>query len=93
MPTRWPFRLLLPLLLLAPVVARAQHAVVTADDVLALRKSGKPVVVVDARSPAEFQAGHIPGAINLPPERVIPEAARLPKDRKAPIVFYCRGPG
>lgn len=48
-------------------------------------------VLVDARSPAEFEKAHIAGAINVPAERTKAEAARLPRDRRTPIVFYCRG--
>ncbi|WP_040664859.1 tRNA 2-selenouridine(34) synthase MnmH [Nafulsella turpanensis] len=33
-------------------------------DFLELRKAGNPVI--DVRSPAEFEAGHIPGACNIP---------------------------
>jgi len=79
-------------LLAAPRNAAAQHAVVTADEVRALQKAKKGVVV-DARTPEEYRQVRIAGAINVPPERIAAEAARLPKDRAAPIVFYCRGPG
>ena len=75
-----------------PAVAAAQHAVVTADEVLALMK-GRKAVVVDARTPAEYRQAHIPRALNLPPEQLKAEAARLPRDRATPLVFYCRGPG
>jgi len=40
------------------------NASVDIAEFLQLQKSGYPVV--DARTPAEFQSGHIPGAINLP---------------------------
>jgi rhodanese-related sulfurtransferase len=79
--------------LTAPALAVAQHAVVSADEVLALLKGPKKAVVVDSRTPAEFRQVHIAGAVNIPPERIAAEAARLPKDRAAPLVFYCRGPG
>jgi rhodanese-related sulfurtransferase len=50
-------------------------------------------VLVDARSPAEFEEAHIAGAINIPAERTKTDAARLPRDRRAPVIFYCRGMG
>jgi rhodanese-related sulfurtransferase len=87
-------RAALALLSLAPGLAAAQHAVVTADEVLALTaRKERRAVVVDARSPQEFRAVRIRGAINLPPERVEAEAGRLPRDKGTPLVFYCRGPG
>lgn len=47
------------------------------------------MVVVDVRSPEEFAAGHVPGAINVPythmPARLTELAAHASKD----IVLYC----
>ncbi len=43
--------------------------------------------VVDARAPAQYEAGHVPGAINLPQEQVREALAGL--DRNKPIVTYC----
>jgi rhodanese-related sulfurtransferase len=50
-------------------------------------------VLVDARSTAEFEKAHIAGAINIPAERTKADAARLPRDRRTPVIFYCRGMG
>ena len=43
--------------------------------------------VVDTRVPAQYEAGHVPGAINLPQEQVREALAGL--DRNKPIVTYC----
>jgi len=43
--------------------------------------------VVDARVPAQYETGHVPGAINLPQEQVREALAGL--DRNKPIVTYC----
>jgi len=45
-------------------------------------------VVVDVRTPAEYAAGHVPGAVNLPVEEVARWADTLPKDK--PVYLYCR---
>lgn len=46
-------------------------------------------VVLDVRTPAEYEAGHIPGAKLIPHDQVAARAAELPaKDR--PVVLYCR---
>lgn len=88
------FRAALAVLSLAPGIAAAQHAVVTADEILALTaRKEKRAVVVDARPPHEFRQVRIRGAINLPPDLLEAEAARLPGDKGTPLVFYCRGPG
>jgi phage shock protein E len=44
--------------------------------------------LVDVRSPAEFQSGHIDGAVNIPLNELGAKSARLgEKDR--PVVLYC----
>ena len=49
--------------------------------------------IVDAREPAEYAEGHIPGAINLPYDQVVTDPGRLeefdPKGK--PIIVYCGG--
>ena len=88
------FRALAAAVALAPAVAAAQHAVVTADGVQAAMRATPKAVVIDARTPVEYDQAHIPGAVNLPPERVQADAKRLlPKSKSTPLVFYCRGPG
>jgi phage shock protein E len=57
-----------------------------------LDKKGK-VVVIDARTAEEYRQGHIPTAINIPPDQLHLTALLLPKDKKTLLVFYCRGVG
>jgi rhodanese-related sulfurtransferase len=66
---------------------------VTADQVKALLEDST-VVVIDARSPQEYEEGHITGATNVPYDR-LPEyyqrlIGQIPFD--AFIVCYCTGP-
>jgi len=48
------------------------------------------VIILDVRPVEEFAAGHIPGALSVPLEKLDAALARLPK--RAEIVAYCRGP-
>ena len=48
------------------------------------------VTVLDVRPAEEYAAGHLPGAINIPIDRLESHLARLPKRKE--IVAYCRGP-
>jgi rhodanese-related sulfurtransferase len=57
---------------------------------LANRLGGRNVLVLDVRPEAEYAAGHIPGAVSMPPEEVARRLAELPKRKE--IVAYCRGP-
>ncbi len=71
----------------------AQFPIVSAEQVKAWMESGRKFVLIDARLPEEYEKGHIPGAINIPAERMAIERARLPKDKSTLLVFYCRGVG
>jgi phage shock protein E len=45
--------------------------------------------LVDVRTPGEFAAGHLPGAINIPVQQLDARMSELqPKD--AAVVVYCR---
>ena len=62
---------------------------ITAEEGKALMDAGG-VAVVDVRRADEYEAGHIPGAVNLPNEDIgdaMPEA--LP-DLDAAVIVYCR---
>jgi hydroxyacylglutathione hydrolase len=43
--------------------------------------------ILDVRGAVEFEAGHVPGALNLPHTRVGVSASSLPTDK--PLVVYC----
>ena len=73
--------------------AMAQYLTVGADQVKDLMAGGKKALLIDVRSLEEYQAGHIPGAVNIPADRVAAEKNRLPRDKATPLIFYCRGVG
>ncbi len=68
---------------------REQLDRVDRDELRGLLEDGE-VVVIDVRPAAEYGAGHLPGAINVPPDELEHRLAELPADRE--IVAYCRGP-
>jgi phage shock protein E len=47
-------------------------------------------VIVDVRTPEEFQQGHVPNAINVPLGKIIENPAILTSSKGKPIVLYCR---
>lgn len=59
------------------------------DELLGLVRSGE-AMVIDVRPPAEYGAGHIEGAVNIPLESLPERLSKLPHDQE--IVAYCRGP-
>ncbi|HEX6254671.1 MAG TPA: rhodanese-like domain-containing protein [Euzebyales bacterium] len=50
-------------------------------------------LVVDVRTPAEFRAGHIPGAINLPLDQVDAHLRRIVADAGGHMVLVCQSGG
>lgn len=72
---------------------REELATITRDELRARLASGE-VVVLDVRPLDEFAAGHLPGAVSIPPDRLdaaLPELLpALPADGE--VVAYCRGP-
>lgn len=58
---------------------------------IVLNGSKMEVTIIDVRTPQEFAAGHIVGALNIPVERIesaIGEIKGLGKE--SPILLYCR---
>jgi rhodanese-related sulfurtransferase len=45
------------------------------------------MVVIDARDPAQFAKGHIPGAINMDWRQVLAKRITIPKNK--PVLIYC----
>jgi rhodanese-related sulfurtransferase/DNA-binding transcriptional ArsR family regulator len=62
---------------------------VTRAELLRRMENGE-VLVLDVRPDAEYDAGHIPGAVMVPPDQLDDVLPALPSDRA--IVAYCRGP-
>jgi rhodanese-related sulfurtransferase/biotin operon repressor len=62
---------------------------VPAAELLERAKKGL-VTVLDVRPPEEYAAGHLPGAINVPVDRLEGYLSKLPKRKE--VVAYCRGP-
>jgi rhodanese-related sulfurtransferase len=47
-------------------------------------------VVLDVRPTQEYEAGHIPGAVSVPPDELAERLRRV--SRSQDVVAYCRGP-
>ena len=44
--------------------------------------------VLDVRTPEEFAAGHVPGAVNVPHDQLANRLGEVPRDKD--VVVYCR---
>jgi len=66
---------------------------ITADELKEMIDKKKKMVLIDTRTGLEYSQGHIPEAVNIPPEKLGVIGTLLPKNKKTLIVFYCRGVG
>ena len=57
---------------------------------LAWEEIAKGAPIIDVRTDAEFQAGHLPNSINIPYDEITSRLNELPADRNQPVVLYCR---
>jgi rhodanese-related sulfurtransferase len=51
-------------------------------------KADPALFVLDVRTPEEFSAGHVPGAVNIPHDKIAARLMDVPKDKD--VVVYCR---
>lgn len=59
------------------------------DELLGRLAERDPPLILDVRSAAEFAAGHVPGAINIPFYAVPFRARELGPRMDVPIIVYC----
>jgi rhodanese-related sulfurtransferase len=62
---------------------------ITRDELAERLERDPPPLVLDVRPAAEFLAGHVPGAVSVPPDELATRLRRLP--RGTDVVAYCRG--
>jgi len=76
----------------APPAGAAQAAPRISQEELLTRLDRKDadVVVLDVRTPAEFAAGHVPGARNVSHDQLEGRLAELGALRDKDVVLYCR---
>ncbi|MHB1020803.1 MAG: rhodanese-like domain-containing protein [Acidobacteriaceae bacterium] len=61
---------------------------ISPKDAVAHLKNG--ALVIDVRSPAEFNSGHLPNAINLPVENIETVLPRRVKDKNQVLLLHCQ---
>ena len=67
------------------------------DPATSRRLIGEGAVVLDVRSPEEFEDGHVERAVNVPVQEVGARLAEIDQlvggDRRRPVVVYCAAGG
>lgn len=77
--------------LFMPALSWASHLDGTIDQAQLMERlnSGQAPLVVDVRTPGEFQNGHVPGAVNIPLQELQRRMDELRPYRDTELVLYC----
>lgn len=65
---------------------------ISCEDLWRKMEGDETFVLIDALAPISFAAARLPGAVNIPPQRVDSLAERRIQDRETTVVVYCAGP-
>lgn len=84
------------LIMVAPLFGAEQQVagvktISTEELQLLLKTAGPKPLVIDARTPEEYEEVHIKDAVNIPVTRLEKDPSLLPADRTRKLVFYCNG--
>lgn len=86
--------MILSALLLTGCGASAQdnlgYRQITMEEAAKRMEQEPAAIILDVRRPDEYQAGHIPGAINIPNETIGREELPQLPDKDQTILVYCR---
>lgn len=80
---------LLPLLLFS-VFSHANIQQMQPQILLELLQNQQAPLLLDVRSPEEFQQGHIQGAVNIPYDQLAAKSNQLEQYKNEQIIVYCR---
>ena len=69
---------------------KASYEQISMDDAMALMEKHEDCVILDVRTQAEYDAGHIPGASCLPNEEIAEKTVSVLPDKDQMILVYCR---
>lgn len=69
--------------------ARDDRSRISPEALSAAIEAGNAPHILDVRTRGEYAAGHVPGAIRIPFERVWLRSAALPASRDEALVVYC----
>lgn len=65
---------------------------ISREELKAKMDGGESFTLVETLQAVAYQHEHLPGAVNLPPDRVRELAPNLLPDKGAEIIVYCSSP-
>ncbi len=67
--------------------------VLTIASIAAGAQTADNAFIIDTRSPAEFEAGHVEGAVLIPYDAIEARILKITQDKDATIYLYCGSGG
>ena len=61
----------------------------TKDEVYEMIRNNDNVILLDVRSPQEYEEGHMQNAINIPTYEIYEKAEKIIRDKDSIIICYC----
>jgi rhodanese-related sulfurtransferase len=71
------------------VLLHGQSSQISPDAALTYLRNG--ALVIDVRTPAEFNAGHLPNAMNIPLAQIESGSSLPLKDKNQVLLLHCQG--
>jgi len=65
------------------------EATISTKDLKAKLDHKEKVTVIETLAPERYREAHIPGAVNIPPERIRELAPTMLPNKSAEIITYC----
>ncbi len=75
---------------IAQDVAVKETATIAADELMSRIEAETAPTILDVRTPQEFAAGHVPGAINIPHTELEKRYSELEMEGSEELVVYCQ---
>ena len=75
------------------LTADIEIPVLTAKEVAQLESSSDGPILLDVRTPKEFEKGRIPGSLNIPHKQLERRVAEISSYRERDIIVYCEKGG
>lgn len=76
------------------ILFAADAANISADTVLArTQRKDASMLILDVRTPEEYAQGHVPGAINVPYDKIDGRIEELLASKDKDVVLYCHSGG
>ena len=69
--------------------ASAEPGAITRDELKVKLGRGGDFKLVETLAPEQFRKGHLPGAINMPPDQISALAPKLLPDKQVEVITYC----